>query len=139
MLALVDFFKFDIDGTDLESLSNYLSFPYARHSRLGNFDTFQDVGKYEEDYTLRGTLYCKSQQELKDFEFLGKMKTKHILTLPDGVCKTILIMGMRTDKSTFLKTGEFLRQDYDISLSVVGGGFNTDLTNITSALIEAIL
>lgn len=139
MLAIIDFFKFDIDDTDIDSISSYLTFKFARHEKLGNFDSFQNIGKHEEEITIRGTLICQSQQQLKEFELLGKMKTQHILTLPDGTCKTILIMALDTDRSTFLKSGEFLRQEYTLSIAVVGDGFNLDIVGMAASFWGGLL
>lgn len=139
MLALIDFFEFDIHGTDLEALISNTYFKYARHERLGNFDTFQNVGQYEEDITLNGTLICKSQQQLREFEFLAKLKTNHILTLPDGTCKTILTNDIQKNKSNFLKSGEFLRQEYSISLTVVGAGLSLDLVGLAAEFVGGMV
>ena len=139
MLAMIDFFYFDIDDTDYETLKSSTDFKYARHERLGNFDSFQAVGKYEESITIEGVLIVKKQQQLKEFELLGKMKTQHILTLPDGTCKSIVILNIETAKSNYLKSGEFLRQDYTLSLAVVGDGFGFDLVGEIADLVGGLL
>ncbi|DAB40815.1 MAG TPA: hypothetical protein CFH81_00465 [Sulfurovum sp. UBA12169] len=139
MLAMIDFFTFDIDNRDIDSISSYLTFKFARHEKLGNFDSFQNIGRYEEEITIHGTLICQSQHQLKSFELLGKMKTQHILTLPDGTCKTIIITTLDTDKSTFLKTGEFLRQEYALSIAVVGDGFNLDIAGMAASFLGGLL
>ncbi|QEE32442.1 phage tail protein [Malaciobacter canalis] len=119
MLALIGDFKFDINTTNFEKLKRSISFGFVKHARVGNFDSYQAIGEYEEKIDVEGTLIAKSQKQLRDFELLGRKKEPVTLVLPDGTAKTIIIMDLEEDKSSFLRSGEFLKQVYKTSLQVV--------------------
>ncbi|WP_164967636.1 phage tail protein [Arcobacter sp. CECT 8985] len=119
MLALIGDFKFDINTTNFEKLKRSISFGFVKHTRVGNFDSYQAIGEYEEKIDIEGTLIAKSQKQLRDFELLGRKKEPVTLVLPDGTAKTIIIMDLEEDKSSFLRSGEFLKQVYKTSLQVV--------------------
>ncbi len=119
MLAMIGDFEFTIDGTSFESFEKNLDLKFATHERLGNFNLYQNVGKYEEDINIKGTLVVKSQRQLDAFEVMAKRKEAVTLTLGNGTASTILIKNLRTIKDTFLKDGLFLKQSYTISLQVV--------------------
>jgi len=119
LLALIGDFRFDINATNFEKLKRSISFGYVKHARVGNFDSYQAIGEYEEKIDIDGTLIVKSQSQLRDFELLGRNKKPVTLVLPDGTAKTIIIMDLEEDKSSFLQTGEFLKQVYKTTLQVV--------------------
>lgn len=119
MLALIGDFKFNINDTNFEKLKRSIEFKYAKHERVGNFDSYQDIGKYEEKIELEGTLIVKSQKQLNDFEMLGRSKKPQTLVLGDGTARTIIIMNLEEDKSSFLNDGTFLQQTYKTTLQVV--------------------
>ena len=120
MLAIIDDFEFDVKNTNYDEFSSSLSFSYASHENLGGFNTYQNTGMYEEQITLKGTLICKSQRQLDDFEKVGKSKREVTLAFSNGKAFDVLILGLNKKRGSFLNTGEFLKQDYDISLQVVG-------------------
>ena len=120
MLAIIDDFEFDVKKTNYDEFSSSLSFSYATHENLGGFNTYQNTGKYEEQVTLKGTLICKSQRQLDDFEKVGKSKREVTLAFSNGKAFDVLILGLNKKRGSFLNTGEFLKQDYDINLQVVG-------------------
>ncbi len=124
MLALIDDYEFNIDGTSFESLERNLSFKFATYERLGNFNTYQDIGKHEEDIVIKGTLIVKSQKQLDDFEIMAKRKKAVTLAMTNGTALTVLIMGMKIIRNTFLKDGLFLKQSYIINLQVDGDANN---------------
>lgn len=116
-------FKFDIKDTNFEKLKHSIDFPFAENKRVGNFDSFQDVGKYEEKIEIEGTLIAKSQTQIRAFEMLGRSKAEQTMVFGDGTAKTVLIFSLEADKSNFLKEGLFLMQGYKISLQVVGDDY----------------
>ena len=122
MLAMIDDFEFSIEGTSFESFEKNLDLKFATHERLGNFNLYQDVGKYEEEISIKGTLIVKSQRQLDAFEVMAKRKEAVTLTLGNGTASTILIKNLRTIRDTFLKDGLFLKQSYTIALQVVQDG-----------------
>lgn len=112
-------FKFEINDTNFEKLKRLISFGFAKHTRVGNFDSYQAIGAYEEKIDIEGTLIVKSQSQLRDFELLGRAKKPVTYVLADGTAKTIIILDLEEDKSSFLRSGEFLKQVYKTSLQVV--------------------
>lgn len=120
MLAQIDDYKFEIEGTSFESLDRNLDLKFATHERLGNFNLYQDVGKYEEDIVIKGTLIVKSQKQLDDFETMAKRKKAITIAFVNGTAQTILILKIKRVIDTFLKDGSFLKQNYTINLQVVG-------------------
>ena len=123
MLAMIDDFEFDVKNTNYDEFSSSLSFSYASHENLGGFNTYQNTGMYEEQITLKGTLICKSQRQLDDFEKIGKNKRAITLAFSNGKAFDILILNLNKKRDNFLNTGEFLKQDYDINLQIIGSGF----------------
>lgn len=121
MLAMIDDFEFDVSDTGYDEFENRLIFFFATHQNLAGFDTYQNVGRHEEQIVLKGTLICKSQRQLNDFEKIAKRKRVLTLSFSSGKAYEILIFSINKKRTNFLKTGEFLRQDYDIDLQVVGG------------------
>lgn len=118
MLAQIGDYKFEIDGTSFESLERNLDLKFATHERLGNFNLYQDVGKYEEDIVIKGTLIVRSQKQLDDFETMAKRKKAVTLAFVNGTAQTILILKIKRVTDTFLKDGLFLKQTYTINLQV---------------------
>lgn len=121
MLAMIDDYEFDITKTNYDEFSSSMSFSFATHENIGGFNTYQNTGMYEEEITLKGTLICKSQRQLDDFEKIGKNKKAVTLAFSNGKAFDILILNLNKKRSNFLDTGEFLKQEYDISLQIVGG------------------
>ena len=124
MLAQIDEFTFDINDTAFDELKRTINFTFNHSQRLGNFDNWQSTGMYEETIELKGTLIAKSQKQLRDFELMARAKQPRILAFGDGTCKTILILTLELSRSSFLKDGAFLKQEFKIDLAVVGDGFS---------------
>lgn len=120
MLAMIDEYEFDLEGTSFDSIERTIDFKFAIHERLGNFNEYQNIEKYEEDISIKGTLIVKKQKQLEDFEIMAKKKQEVTLTLGNGNASTMLIMKLKTIQDSFLKEGLFLKQSYTISLQVVG-------------------
>lgn len=121
MLAMIDDFEFDVKDTNYDEFESRLTFFFATHQNLGGFDTYQNVGQYEEQILLKGTLICKSQRQLDEFEKIGKSKRVVTLAFASGKAYDILIFTLNKKRDNFLNTGEFLKQEYTVDLQVVGG------------------
>lgn len=124
MLAQIGDYLFEINDTNFNKLSRKVNFGFTAQKRLGNFDGWQGVGKYEETINIDGTLIAKSQTQLKDFELMAREKLPATMAFTNGTCLTVIILDFENERNTFLKDGSFLRQTYKISLGVVGDGFN---------------
>lgn len=121
MLAIIGNFDFKVDDTSFDEFESRVSFGWATFENLGGFNTYQSVGKYEEQLLLKGVLICKSQNQLTEFENMAKQKKQQTLAFSNGKAYQILIFGINKTKKNFLRTGEFLEQSYQIDLQVVGG------------------
>ena len=120
MLAEIGNFKFEINETAYEKLSRSINYKFNSTQRLGNFDNWQSVGKYEETINLEGTLILKSQEQLKDFETMAKEKQVQRFGTAK-ISKQVIILNLELDRSNFLNDGQFLKQSFKISMAVVGG------------------
>lgn len=135
MLALIDYYFFDIKGTDITEIEHDLTFGFEKTSRLKNFDVYQKTGKYEEDISFSGDLICESQYQLTLFEEMAKTGDERTMVLGDGTCRTVLINHINKKKSNFLTDGKFLRQEYTVNISVVGDGFGWSVGEIIAGLV----
>jgi len=123
LLAQIGDYVFEINETNFEKLKRKVVFNFKQNNRLGNFSSWQGIGKYEETININGTLIAKSQTQLKDFELMAREKKPQTMAFTDGTCLTVLILDLEAEQSGFLKDGAFLRQTYKISLGVVGDGY----------------
>jgi len=119
VLGMIGDFKFEINKTNFEKIKKSLNIRFSAHQKLGNFDSFQKSGKYEENLEIEGTLIVKSQKQLKEFEDLAKLG-EPLTFITDSSIKTILIFNIEAEQESFLDDGKFLRQSYKITLQVVG-------------------
>jgi phage protein U len=120
LLAKIDEYTFEINKTSFEQIKRTIDFNFNSNKRLGNFDSWQNTGKYEEAIEINGILIAKSQNQLKSFELMARKKLPVTLAFTNGTCSTILILKIETEQSTFLKDGSFLKQTYKINLVVIG-------------------
>jgi len=124
MQAKIGDFLFDLNDTNLDKIKRSLSFGYATNQRLGNFNSYQAIGAYEESVEFNGTLIAKSINQLKDFETMAKEKQEATLALGTGQVMTIIILNLDLERDSFLRDGAFLKQTYKISLQRVGNATN---------------
>lgn len=126
MLAQIDDFMFEVNKTSFDNLKRSISYKFSLNERIKNFNTFQNIGKYEEKIELEGVLLLKSQEQLKKFETMAKEKKARTLAFGDGTCKTIIILSLDLNQSQFLNNGSFLRQSFKIDLAVDEDGYSYD-------------
>lgn len=119
MLAIIGDYKFEINETTFDKLKSKMAFNFSTNHRLGNFDEYQNVGKYEESIEITGTLIAKSQKQLLSFESMAKQKNPVTFATGD-IIKTVLIFQLEREKSNFLKDGSFVKQAYKMVLQVIG-------------------
>lgn len=120
MLLMIGNFKFEVNETDFDEYKSKLTFGYVTHENFGSYNSYQATGKFEQEDSLKGTLICKSQTQLKAFEDMGKRMEAQTLASSNGEAYSVLIFSVEKTKSNFLKSGEFLRQSYSINLQRIG-------------------
>jgi len=122
MLAQIGDFTFKVNDTAYDSFKRSIKYKYSTMQRIGTFDDYQSVGKYEESIELNGILITKSQSQLDAFEKIAQDKKAKTLAFANGRCESVIITSLEMDRSSFLKDGAFLKQSFKIGLKVVGGG-----------------
>lgn len=120
MLAIIGDFEFKVNATSFDNFQSKTTFNFATHENLGGFNTYQNVGKYEQADSLSGTLIAKSQKQLNEFESMAKEKLEQTIAFANGSAYLVLIMSISKTKKNFLQSGEFIEQAYSIELQVVG-------------------
>jgi phage protein U len=131
VLAQIDDFIFDlnsINGTNFENFKRTITYRFSSTQLLGNHDSHKPSGLHEESIEIKGTLIAKSQNQLKDFEKMAEEKLPRTLVFGDGTCKTILILGLELDRSSFLKDGAFIKQVFKIDIVVDMDGYSFENT-----------
>ncbi len=116
MQAKIGDFLFDLNGTNLDKLKRSLSFGYATNKRLGNHNSYQAIGAWEEKVEFNGTLIAKSIKQMSDFEVSAKLKEETTLALGSGEVMKVVILSLELERDSFLKDGAFLKQTYKIEL-----------------------
>ncbi len=121
MLAMIDDYEFDVSKTSYDEFESRITYFFATHQNLGGFDTYQNTGRHEEQILLKGTLICRSQKQLNAFEKMAARKRAVTMAFSNGKAFEILIFSLNKKRNNFLNTGEFLKQEYQIDLQVIGG------------------
>jgi len=120
MLCLIGDFEFDISKTSFDTFSSSTDYPFVTFAKIGDYDSYQSVGKEQQKDTISGILIVKSMRALDDFEKLAAKKEPLTIAFSTGSAYTILIFSIKKTKNLFLKDGSFLKQSYSINLVKVG-------------------
>jgi len=120
MLCMIGDFQFTVNKTSYDQFSTNIDYPFVTHERIGEHNSYQDVGKYEQSDELSGDLIAKSKNSLNEFESMAAKKEPQTIAFADGEVYTVLILKISKTRSKFLKDGAFLKQSYNISLMRVG-------------------
>lgn len=119
MIAMIDDFEFEITKMQFDSISHEISWNYAQSKRIGNSVKTQAVGKSDESFSFSGVLIL---QKLDSFEKLitiaDKQKPVSLSFTNEKQNESILvtIQSIKRDMSIFLKTGEYVKQGFSITL-----------------------
>lgn len=116
MLAKIENFLFNLNDTDIASITHKLSFNWNKQKRMGNHQYTQSDGMWEEDITFSGKLILKSINALKEFEDKAKEQKPVRITFGTGESYMITIESIDRTKSGFLKDGKYRYQEYSISM-----------------------
>lgn len=121
MLCQLDDFAFESGGVDLASIKRNIKFGFENFKLINAHDQWQATDKYSQVITLGGSLIKKSNRSLDELERIAEKKKAVTLSYDDGRALSVLILEINTDRSSFLKNGAFLKQDFEISLGVIYG------------------
>ena len=119
-----DDFFFESRGVNLASIKDQSSFNFSAQKTIADFDQQQATGQYEKTITLAGKLIQYDNQALSLLHQIAERKKPVILAFDDGRATKVLIQGINSHKSAFLKDGQFLKQEFEVALSVLGGEEN---------------
>ena len=120
MLCLIGNFEFKVDKTAFDTFSTSIEYPFVTFNKIGDYDSYQSVGKEQQKDTISGVLIAKSIRILDDFEKLAAKKQPITMAFSTGVAYTVLIFSVKKTKNLFLNDGTFLKQSYTIELVKVG-------------------
>jgi phage protein U len=120
MLCLIGDFQFTVDGTSYDSFTSNITYPFATNERIGDYDSYQSVGKEEQKDSIAGVLIAKSMRALDDFEKMAAKKEAVTIAFSTGAAYSVLIFSISKTKNLFLKDGAYVKQSYSIELVKVG-------------------
>lgn len=121
MLCSLEEFMFESGDVNLDNIKSESEYDYITTKTINDYDRWQSTGKFSKTITLAGKLVKKSNSSLDDLETIAEKKKPVTLAFEDGRARTVVIRNINTDRSSFLKTGAFLVQDFEVSLGVVYG------------------
>jgi len=123
MLCSLEEFMFESGDVNLDSIKSESEYDYVNTKTIDDHERWQSTGKYSKSITLAGKLIKKPNSALDDLELIAEKKKAVTLAFEDGRAITVVIRNINTDRSSFLKIGAFLVQDFEITLGVVYGKF----------------
>ncbi len=115
MLGLLDDFKFEMTKKEFDSISHEIVFGYADSKRIGNNPKSQAVGKSDESFSFSGTLLMQKIDSFDDLVQIAERKEPVNLSFVDGSI-LVTIRSIKKDMTNFLKTGEYIKQGFNIEL-----------------------
>jgi len=116
MLGKIGDFKFEINQTEFDAISHEISWDWAETKRIGNHVKLQAVGKSEESFTFAGTLILKNVRSFDELVKIGDKQEPITLSFVNQSSVFVVIKSIKRDMSIFLKTGEFIKQGFSITL-----------------------
>jgi len=125
MLALLGEFIFESGNVNLDNIKSETEYDYTTTKTIDDFEHWHSTGKFSTTLTLAGKLVKKPNSSLNELEEIAERKEAITLAFDDGQAKTVVIMKINKDRSSFLKSGAFLVQDFEVLLGVVNGTFNS--------------
>ena len=114
MLAQIDDTVFKTDS-NIDELLEKFSFNFSKIDRIGNNPTYQKINGYELEISFNGYFVLKNLNELNPLKELGK-KGKPVWFVSKNSNFLVIITSLTIKKSKFLKSGEFIKQAFEISL-----------------------
>lgn len=114
MLAQLDDVVFETNSNIAELLEKF-TFNFSKIDRIGNNPTYQKVNGYEHEITFSGYFILKKLSELDDLKQVG-MDKKPIYFISKDSHFLVIIETLTINKSLFLKSGEYIKQGFEITL-----------------------
>ena len=122
-----DDFFFESQGVNLSSIKAQSTFGFITQKTIADFDQQQNSGRYEQTITLVGKLIQYDNQALDSLRQIAKRKRPVTLAFADGRAAKVVIKTINSTRASFLKDGTFLKQEFEISLTVLGDEENAEI------------
>lgn len=116
MLGMIDTFKFEVTKTEFDAIAHEISWNWAESKRIGNHVKLQSVGKSTEIFTFTGTLILQSIKSFDELVTIADKQEPVVLSFANSGSIMVVIESIKKDLNIFLKTGEYIKQGFSISL-----------------------
>ncbi|WP_294962019.1 phage tail protein [Sulfurimonas sp.] len=116
MLGMIGNFKFQMNKTQFDTISHEVNYDWSESKRIGNHAKLQAVGKSNESFTFSGTLILKKVDSFNNLIEIGNKQEPVVLSFVNATSINVVIVNIKRDMSIFLKSGEFIKQGFTITL-----------------------
>jgi len=131
MICRVGLFRFDAHS--IIGLDETLKTPYAKHNRPQNHPLFQEVGKSEEEITIRGLNVKAKVSDMRWLKEQAKLKIPVRFTTETSSF-WVIVDEIRTSKSEFFK-GVWIYERFTIRMRRHYPEYNSIIDDIIGALL----
>jgi len=116
MLAMLGGFYFEVNKNGFQDFNEKLKLTYAKHRKAQNFIQHEAIGKYEECFSMKGTLILQDIHSLDSLKDLAKTKVPVLLVLGSGFAYWVIIDAIEVESSRFLVGGAALKRKFTVNL-----------------------
>jgi len=122
--ALIDSYLFVLDPkergvAEFMGLDTSEDFRYHTHKKIDAHDTFQDVSKWGQEFTLKGDLILKKIHVIDPIAQIAKKKEEVVFALGTGEVWMVIVTGVQRGRSVMDVDGKHFRQSYTIKMKEV--------------------
>ena len=124
MLCKLNDFLYESNNVNLDSIDHKATFTYEKTTLINAHDDWQSTGRFSKEITLSGVLIKKSNSSLDGLEKMAQKKEPVTLAFSSeiaGHALKVVILSINTKRSSFLRDGLFLKQDFEVELGVIYG------------------
>ena len=125
MMAILDSFIFQLDPTsrgvaEFSGLDTTEDFRYQTHKKIDAFDTFQDISKWGQKFSVKGDLILKKVHVIDPLAEMAKKKEPVVFAIADtGDVWLVIIKSIKRGRSVMDKGGLHFRQNFTVELEEV--------------------
>ncbi len=116
MLGMIGDFKFEMTKKEFDQLSHEITWSWTETKRIGNHPKRQASGKSDETITISGSLILQNINSFNKLIEIADKQEPVSLSFINGTF-LVVIKSLKKDSSDFLKTGEYRKQDFVITVS----------------------
>jgi len=125
MMAILDGFIFEMKPNsrgvaEYNGMDTTEDFRYVTHKKIDAFDTFQDVSKWGQKFSVKGDLVLKKVHVIDPIAELSKKKEPVVFAIADtGEVWQVIIKSVKRGRSVMDKGGLHFRQSFTVELEEV--------------------